>query len=150
MNRNCETAVVNIGWYVRYSNCNVSVKHHCGVFILFVPFSYLKSYENTSSSCFACLMLVCRYCVTYSLGICWLLRYMVASKINLQELQTTQAKIDKPRNKKWIANLSFHGASWVCMPPAFTDLYHLLRCSLFFSRWCVGEVKVEANFCRWA
>lgn len=74
-----------------------------------------------------------------------LLRYMVASKINLQELQTTQAKIDKPRNKKWIANLSFHRGSWVCMPHAFSDLYHLLRCSLFFSRQCVGEVKVKSN-----
>lgn len=66
---------------------------------------------------------------------------MVASKINLQELQTTQVKINKPRNKKWIPNLSFHGGSWVCMPHAFSDVYPLLWCSLFFSRWCVGEVK---------
>lgn len=154
MNRSCETAAVNISWYIRYSNYNLSVQATLDttvVFILFVPFSYFKiSRKKTrerllSSSCFACLMLVWCYCATYSLGMCRLLRYMAASKINLQELQTTQAKINKPRNKKWIPNLSFHRGSWVCMPHAFSDLYHFLRCSLFFSHWCDGEVKVETN-----
>lgn len=98
-----------------------------------------------SSSCFACLMLLWRYCATYSLGMCRFLRYMVASKINLVELQTTQAKINKPRNKKWIANLSFHGGAWVCMPHAFLDLYHLLRYSLFLSPWGEKPIVLQVS-----